>query len=35
MHEMDPVRLDRKQWVVPRYLEHPCRSKKPVPEPVG
>ncbi|MGH8564662.1 MAG: hypothetical protein ACREXW_11490 [Gammaproteobacteria bacterium] len=35
MHEMDPVRLDRKQWVVPRYLEDRVRVEDPLPGPVG
>ena len=37
MHEMEPVVLDRKQWVVPRYLEHavPVEEPEPEPEPVA
>ena len=35
MHEMEPIRLDRKQWVVPRYLEHAVRVEEPLPDPVG
>ena len=33
--EREPILLDRKQWVVPRYLEQAAPVAEPVPAPVG